>query len=305
MRYRIYHTTQYTYGAAASLSQNEVRLLPGDHDGQTCHSASLEITPLPDCLRERRDFFGNRVSFFTLEYPHESLTVTMKSDVTVAPPEKKLPSSPAWDALAKFLPRLQLPLTDVQFLMNSPLINVSASLRAYAEPSFPPGRPALEAVEDLNHRIFTDFDFVSDVTDITTPLEEVMEKRAGVCQDFAQIGIGCVRAMGLPARYVSGYIETLPAPGQPKLIGADASHAWLGVLIPELGWFGFDPTNDQRRSERHVVVAHGRDFTDATPLKGVTYGGGQQTLSVEVDVSPFEPGIQGQGQSQNQSQSQS
>jgi transglutaminase-like putative cysteine protease len=171
-----------------------------------------------------------------------------------------------------------------QYLLDSPLVKASEELRAYAAPSFAAGRPLLEAVENLSHRIFDEFNFEPDFTDVTTPLSEVLKHRSGVCQDFAQVGVGCLRSLGLPGRYVSGYIETLPPPGEERMIGADASHAWMSVLLPGVGWVDFDPTNDQRRSERHIVVAHGRDFSDATPLKGVTYGGGQQSLSVKVDV---------------------
>ncbi len=175
-------------------------------------------------------------------------------------------------------------ITATEFVLDSPLIEITEQLRAYAQPSFSPQRPQVEVVYDLMQRIHQNFEFRPGFTDTSTPLAEVLEHRRGVCQDFAHLGIGCLRSMGLPARYVSGYIETLPPPGKEKLQGADASHAWFGVYVPGFGWIDFDPTNNQVPSDQHVVVAFGRDFSDVTPIKGVIFGAGQHELSVAVDV---------------------
>ena len=171
----------------------------------------------------------------------------------------------------------------------SPLIPVDSVFAAYAKPSFPPGRPILEGVKDLNRRIFKDFAFDPTATDFATPVAKVLQQRRGVCQDFAQVMIACFRSLGLPARYVSGYLETLPPPGQPKLVGADASHAWVSVYCgDEVGWTDADPTNNVLPGSRHITLAWGRDFGDVSPLRGITIGAGEQVLQVSVDVLPVE-----------------
>ncbi len=172
-----------------------------------------------------------------------------------------------------------------EFVLDSPLLAVFPELTAYAAPSFKPGRAVVEAVHDLMQRIHQDFEFKAGVTTLTIPLTEVLQRRRGVCQDFAHLMVGCVRSQGLAARYMSGYIETLPPPGQTKLVGADASHAWGSVFVPDLGWLDFDPTNNLIPREQHITLAWGRDFADITPLKGVLFSAGDHQLKVSVDVS--------------------
>ncbi len=175
-----------------------------------------------------------------------------------------------------------------QYTFDSLHITATSQLADYARPSFPPGRPLLAAVQDLTRRIYSDFRYDPRATTVATPLGDVLQNRRGVCQDFAHLEIGCLRSLGLAARYISGYLLTTPPPGQARLIGADASHAWLAVYVPGMGWFDFDPTNNQIASEKHITVAWGRDYDDVSPIKGVILGGGRQSITVSVDVIPLE-----------------
>jgi len=291
MNYRITHRTRYIYNEPVSLCHNEARLLPRETDGQQCDQCRLIIDPAPTDLRERLDYFGNRVVFFTIEHPHENLTVTASSEVSVirAPLQLDDWHHIPWESVRDALHSEGSPeiLEARQFMLDSPFSSASPEVLAYAETSFPAGRPMIDALEDLMHRIYVDFEFVPDATTVSTPLEEVLQNRKGVCQDFAQLGIGCLRSMGLAARYVSGYIETLPPPGRPKLQGADASHAWFAAWLPGLGWLEYDPTNDLIPEERHVVIGWGRDYGDVTPLKGVLFSSGEHEMTVSVDVEPI------------------
>jgi transglutaminase-like putative cysteine protease len=233
------------------------------------------------------DFFGDAVTFFTVQEPHRMLTVTANSTVEVtAVPHPD--DTPAWDTVRDLL-RSEPNATDLevyQYLFASPHIPCSRRLWRYAAPSFPPGRPLLDAVLDLTRRIHTDFTYDPRATSVSTPLHDVLRARRGVCQDFAHVQIGCLRALGLAARYVSGYLVTQAPPGQPRLVGADASHAWVSVYCPGYGWIDTDPTNNMLRSDRHITVAWGRDYSDVSPIKGVFLGGGQHTMQVAVDVAP-------------------
>ena len=241
----------------------------------------------------RVDSFGNAVTYFELTGLHQKLTVIARSLVemrAISPVEPA--QTPPWESIrdASRHDRLEGDSAAQEFVFPSPLIKPSAMFAEFAAPSFAPGRPVLEAVCDLNHHIYAEFDFDPAATDAATPVEEAFRRRRGVCQDFAQIMIACLRSLGLPARYVSGYLETLPPPGQEKLIGADASHAWVSVWCgAEIGWVDVDPTNDLLPSSRHVTIAWGRDFSDVSPLRGVSLGTGQQTLRVSVDVEQVEP----------------
>ena len=295
MKYRITHTTQYRYeGGEVSSSYSVAHLVPRRLAHQACLSSDLAIDPMPLDYRERFDFFDNRTSFFSIHEPHRSLTVTATSEVDVTPPggQLQLHESESWDAFAARLrvetdPEL---VSARQFLLDSPLVAASAALRNYAEPSFAPGRPLVEAVVDLTSRIHREFDYEPGSTKITTGLHEVLERRQGVCQDFAHLTIGALRSLGLAARYVSGYLETLPPPGKPKLVGVDASHAWLSVYVPSTGWLDLDPTNDRVPNERYITTAWGRDYADVTPLKGVVFSSAKkQKLDVSVDVARLEP----------------
>jgi transglutaminase-like putative cysteine protease len=295
VKYRVTHTTEYRYeGGEVSSSYSVGHLVPRRLAHQACLSSDLVIDPVPLDYRERFDFFDNRTSFFSIHEPHRSLRVTATSEVDVTAPAGQLPfqGSEPWDGFAERLrtdPHPDL-VSARQYLLDSPLVAASAELRAYAEPSFPLGRPLVEAVVDLTSRIHREFDYEPGSTKITTGLSEVLERRQGVCQDFAHLTIGALRSLGLAARYVSGYLETLPPPGKPKLVGADASHAWLSVFIPSAGWLDLDPTNDRVPNERYITTAWGRDYADVTPLKGVVFSSAKkQKLDVSVDVARLEP----------------
>ncbi|PWV60141.1 transglutaminase family protein [Plasticicumulans acidivorans] len=292
MNYRVTHRTTYRYSGRVSLCHNEARLLPRETPSQFVGETKLVIEPKPAIYHERRDFFGNRVVYFSIQDLHQVLKVTATSHITGAP--RVLPpdaASPAWDEVARVVRRLpELGALEArQFMLESPFIRPSHELLDYARPSFAPDRPLLEAVLDLNRRIFKDFTYDPGFSTLATPLSQVLEERRGVCQDFAHLAIGCLRSLGLAARYVSGYLETLPPPGKERLVGADASHAWLAVFIPGLGWVDLDPTNDCLPGERHVTLAWGRDYSDVAPLKGVMIGGGTHALDVSVDVMPLRP----------------
>lgn len=292
MKYRIVHTTEYTYQAPVTLCHNEVHLRPRDFSGQRCLSNTLDITPPPSILSRRADFFGNEVGYFAVQTPHEQLSVTATSEVqTEAETQLHFQSQIPWNEAAERLARDLHPnvLEARQYVFDSPSVQAWPGLADYAAHAFPPGRPLGEAVHDLMARIHQDFAYDPDFTTVATPLTEVFEHRRGVCQDFAHLAIACLRSRGLAARYVSGYIETDAPPGGVKLVGADASHAWFAVFDPDLGWLDFDPTNNQIPMDRHITTAWGRDYADITPLKGVIYGGGTaQKTRVAVDVARIE-----------------
>jgi transglutaminase-like putative cysteine protease len=288
MMYRITHRTTYHYSAPVSRARNEAHLRPRDTDRQTCLSSDLVVEPVPTSWTERLDFFGNPVVSFAVDGPFDELSVTSTSSVSVSNTEPLPATGPAWevarDALATDLgPEM---LAAREFCFESPLVPTSLDVRSYAEGAFAPGRPLVEAVRELTTRIFTDFVYDPGFTTVTTPLDEVLSFRRGVCQDFAHLAIGCLRSMGLAARYVSGYLETAPPPGTERLIGADASHAWPSVFVPGWGWLDVDPTNDKVVGPTYVTTAWGRDYSDVSPLKGIVFGGGtSHTLDVSVDVS--------------------
>jgi transglutaminase-like putative cysteine protease len=285
MTYRIVHRTCYDYSQPVVLAHSEARMRPRPTPAQTCGASTLDVDPTPAVRAEHVDAFGNRVVYFAVQDPHLSLTVTATSEVEVRP--AVVPSAaPAWDEAVRQLYESTAAETRLarQFVLDSPGAAASPEVRAYAAPSLPPGRSLLEAVAELNQRIHRDFTFDPESTTVTTPPTEVLAQRHGVCQDFAHLAIACLRAHGLPARYVSGYLETEPPPGKQRLQGADVSHAWFAVFVPDVGWVDFDPTNDLLPADRHVTTAWGRDYPDVTPLKGVIFGGGPHTLEVSVDM---------------------
>jgi transglutaminase-like putative cysteine protease len=290
MIYSLTHTTTYKYGAAVSLSHHLLRLRPRDLPRQRCLHNELQIEPRPDVLCAHRDYFGNAITFATIEGSHRSLVITSRSQVDVtalAPPRPD--QTPAWETAGDICPdedREEF-LQNREFTFASPLIKKLPELADYAAPSFLPGRPLLEAVLDLTRRMYGDFKFDPHATNVATPLLEVFKKRRGVCQDFAQLEIGCLRAMGIAARYISGYLETLPPPGKPRLAGADASHAWVSCHCPGTGWIDVDPTNNLLVSNRHITIAWGRDYSDISPVRGVIMGSGEHTMEVAVDVIPM------------------
>jgi transglutaminase-like putative cysteine protease len=289
MRYRIRHRTTYRYDTPANLCHNEARLRPLDLPGQRCLKWKLTIDPDPEFHRTRRDSFGNHIDYFSIQRPHPELVITAESEVEVlSSGQLPLEAGGPWNTLRDSLLASKDPasLDARAFALSSPLIPVTPELADFARPDFTPGRCVLEAVSALNTRIFREFKFDPDFTTVATPVSEVLKNRRGVCQDFAQLMIAALRSLRLPARYVSGYLETLPPPGKVKLVGADASHAWVAVFVPGQGWLDFDPTNNVRPGERHITVATGRDYRDVSPLRGVTVGGASHSLKVSVDVAP-------------------
>jgi len=259
---------------------------------QTCARNRFVIHPAPESLHKRFDYFGNQVTSFDILQPHKELSVTVYSEVQVLDHTQQALFSAdyPWEFVRDSLTSATDPeqIAVREFLLPSPLIPIMDEVRKYALESFPAGRPVLEAVQDLTSRIYKDFKYSPGFSNITTPLQTVMEHRRGVCQDFAHLGIACLRSMGLAAGYVSGYLETLPPPGQEKLEGADASHAWFAVYSLDFGWIQFDPTNNMMTRDQHITLAFGRDFADVTPLKGVIYGGDEHELKVSVDVRRME-----------------
>jgi len=292
MRYQITHTTEYEYQKSVSACHNEIHLIPRSYARQNCLGYQLEIEPMPLDYQERRDFFGNKVASFSIHQPHARLRVTAKSEVVVEAEKPQLDfyRNIRWESVCERLhgDAEQENLEARQYLLDSLLVAGSAELANYARPSFSKGRFLMEAVHDLMQRIHVDFIYDPHFSTVSTPLAEVLMHRRGVCQDFAHLAIGCLRTQGIPARYVSGYVETIPPPGQPRMIGADASHAWFSVYIPDKGWLDFDPTNNQMPMDRHVTLAWGRDYSDVTPLKGVIFGGGAHSVNVSVDVLNLE-----------------
>jgi transglutaminase-like putative cysteine protease len=279
------------------LCHNEAHLTPRSSPTQRCLNGRIKVEPAPSDSAQREDFFGNPVFFFAVQHPHKQLCVKAISEVEVYPglrhgPNRLPPNSSPWEQVRECLRTDLSPetLEARQFVLDSPFASASADLLNYVRPSFDPRRPLVEAVQHLMQRIHAEFTYDSGFSTVATPLSEVLHHRRGVCQDFAQFAIGCLRAQGLAARYVSGYLETSPPPGQQRLVGADASHAWFSVFEPELGWLDFDPTNNQIPMERHITTAWGRDYTDITPLKGVIFGGGLSELSeVSVDIENLGP----------------
>ncbi len=287
MRYVATHITGYTYSEPASLSQNELFLFPRTTGTQRVLEYSLSITPEPDYRHRRTDYFGNTADLFMVQRSHSKLVVAATSTVQTASPNVPDPDqTPAWEEVAARLAACSHAndFEALPYLFASPFISLSSRIRSYAHRSFQPATPLLRGTLDLMQRIFKGFAYDKSASTIDTTVEQVMEKRIGVCQDFAHLAISCLRSLGLAARYVSGYLETIPAPGKPKLVGSDASHAWVSVFIPDLGWVDFDPTNNLVVDQSHITLAWGRDYGDVAPVKGVVMGGGTHSLSVSVSV---------------------
>lgn len=291
MEYCVTHITKYESAEPVSVCHNQAWLTPRDTDRQTCLSNQLEMNPEPSTLTQQPDAFGNTVTYFSFNEGYRKLQVKSVSRISVrasAPIDKS--ASMGWDKLVAELKSVQAAetLDAYQFSFDSPRARVDRELADYARSDFPTGRPVVEAVSDLTSRIYREFEYDPKATTVTTPILEVLNRRRGVCQDFAHLEIGMLRSLGMAARYVSGYIRTYPPEGQARLVGADASHAWLSVYCGDLGWVDFDPTNDTMTNTDHVTVAWGRDYSDVTPLRGVYTGGGRHILNVSVDVSPVD-----------------
>jgi len=292
MRLHVVHETRYDYAPAVQSARHLAHLRPCSREGQRVLRHRLAIEPGADERSEGADVFGNLRCFFALQRPHERLRVVADSVVDTAPVQVPT-GSPAWDEVRERLRYRRGAPCDLaaEFAHASPYVPRHADFVAYARPSFPPGRPLLQAARELASRIHQDFAYVSAATDASTPALQALALRKGVCQDFAHVMLGCLRSLGLAARYVSGYLLTEPPPGQPRLVGSDASHAWVSVYLPEPKgpgtWVGLDPTNDRPAGEDYVILAVGRDYFDVSPLRGVLEGGDHHVLRVAVTVTPL------------------
>ena len=292
MTYQVVHRTRYRYNGPVSRCRNEAHLRPRETDRQQCLANTVDVSPTPVSWTERTDFFGNPVIAFAVDGPFDELVITSTSQVAVEVREPLPAVGPTWELARDVLvgDRSPLMLDARQYCFDSPLVPGSSAVADYAAPSFGPGRSLVDAVAELTARIFEDFAYDPGFTTVTPPLADVLVHRRGVCQDFAHLAIACLRSVGLSARYVSGYLETAPPPGEDRLIGADASHAWAAVYVPGWGWLDIDPTNDRVVGSSYVTIAWGRDYSDVSPLKGIVFGGGDaHTLEVSVDVSRLHP----------------
>jgi transglutaminase-like putative cysteine protease len=286
MKYTIQHTTAYSYLEPVSLCHNIARLMPRNTNEQVCRNTVIQITPQPDRINEYEDFFGNKVIYFSIEKEHWELTVQVTSEV-----EKK--DEHEWSTMNSSNELLneqkklisEDELLDVkQYSFPTPMTTWNEEILIYASRSFWPDRSLFEAAEDLMKRIYNDFEYKPGHTTIATPVSVIVKERKGVCQDFAHLAIACLRSVGLSARYVSGYIETISPEGVEKLIGSDASHAWFSLFIPGRGWVDFDPTNNCIVSDQHITIGWGRDYADIAPMEGIILSSGSHELAVSVDV---------------------
>ncbi|MDQ7989860.1 MAG: transglutaminase family protein [Candidatus Dactylopiibacterium sp.] len=290
-RYHVIHETLYRYAAPVTVAQHLLHLTPRDWPGfQTLEHFRLEITPEPAALASRKDWFGNLSTRVDLRQPHEMLRIIAASTVGVAPrpPAWREAGGPPWEEVAAALAQFPAaaPLDAQEFALASSQVPLLEELRLWALASFTPRRPLLAATRHLMGRIHAEFEFDPQASTVSTPVAETFSRRRGVCQDFAHLMLSALCSLGLSARYMSGYILTHPAPGKPRLIGADASHAWVSVWCPGLGWVGFDPTNDLQPDLEHVVLGWGRDFGDVSPVRGVLLGGASHEVEVQVTMMP-------------------
>ena len=288
--YDIVHVTDYDYRSAVSVSHHFLRLEPRETPRQRCIAHEFRILPEPSVLNPHGDYFGNRAHFVAVERPHSTLTITSRARVAVTPAfVPDISETPAWESVRARcrVDRTRATLEALEHSHASPLVPTSPAYADYASASFLPSRPVIDALSDLMGRLQTDFRFDPLATTVSTPLEEFFERRRGVCQDFAHFLIACLRSIGLPARYVSGYLETDPPPGMEKLRGVDASQAGVSLYCPGIGWIDADPTNKCFPSLRHISIGWGRDYGDISPVRGVLVGGTDQILKVSVDVTAF------------------
>jgi len=283
------HRTTFSYAQDVSISHHLLHLSPRPSPRQICRRHSLMIEPPPTIMKDAVDYFGNPTTYLTIEEPHRELSIVARSNIEVLPLHAFAPeATPPWDGIADALsrPSERDLLYVYQFVFDSPYTRSGNGVSAYAETSFPPGRPVLAGAIDLMNRVHADFKYEGGVTDVHTPVDVVLRQRRGVCQDFAHLMISALRSLGLPARYVSGYLLTRPPEGRPRLTGADASHAWVSVWVPGSGWVDLDPTNDLLPGEQHITVAWGRDYGDVSPINGIVIGGGAHAVKVAVDIAP-------------------
>lgn len=290
MKYRITHTTHYRYNADVARCFNKAHIIPREIPRQACLKNAVQVKPEPAFTEKRKDYFGNWVYQFAIQNDHSELTITAESEVEMRDNQDSL----ALDFGLSCADVKQQLIQDKnaetikarEYCLDSPMIRQASALSDYAQRFFPENRPFLMCVREFSKHIYESFKYDPGFTTIATPVLEVLEHKRGVCQDFAHFAIACLRSLGYSAQYVSGYLETLPPPGQEKLVGADATHAWFSVYSPGEGWYEFDPTNNQIAGTQHIVTATGRDFSDVTPLSGVIFGGGDgHALDVGVTVT--------------------
>jgi transglutaminase-like putative cysteine protease len=287
MIFEVSHRTLYRYSQPVSISHHLLHLTPRDSAFQNCGDTAIEIAPAPSVRAPDTDYFGNPTTFVTVQQTHTELLLHALSVIKVDPaPVPKEEATPAWEAVRETLAQARdsLVMEALECTFASPYVPLAAELGAYAAASFPPGQPILAGARDLTRRIHKDFTYDPSATTLATSVREAFAMRRGVCQDFAHIQLACLRCLGLPARYVSGYLLTRPPEGKERLVGADASHAWISVWVPGAGWIDLDPTNDVIPAEEHITVAWGRDYADVSPVSGVMFGGGEHQVSVSVDV---------------------
>ncbi|TWU01492.1 transglutaminase family protein [Neorhodopirellula pilleata] len=291
-QYRILHSTSYQYSEPVALCQNQLRMRPRTQPHLTCHECQVQIEPQPLSIDTHPDYFGNIVDSFSIEALHRSLIVNVRSRVSVFAPEaENLLDAPAWETLVGDVRAGTTPIDwqAREFTFGSTRIQHDPRFADYARQCLLPGVSVTEGVDALTRKIHRDFRYDTTATDVNTSTSHAFELKAGVCQDFAHIQIACLRSIGLPARYVSGYLRTYPPPGKPRLVGCDESHAWISVYAgSQIGWVDFDPTNAVRTGTDHIPICHGRDYDDISPMRGIVLGGGATTLRVSVDVAPVE-----------------
>ncbi len=291
MIYRVRHKTCYGYADAVPLSHNLVRMQPREHSAQTCRWHNLAISPAPAVHYQHLDYFGNHVSWLSLQQPHSELTIEATSEVEVRLELRPdIAQAAPWEQVGQTLLGSSDPgvIAARQFAFDSYYVKRSPQLAAYALETFAPRQSLLKCALDLTLQIYSDFKYRPGSTKVGTPTLDVLQTKQGVCQDFAHLEIACLRSLGLAARYVSGYIATRTPPGRSRLVGADVSHAWVSVFTPDFGWVDFDPTNGRMPLDSHITVAWGRDYDDVGPIRGILVGGQRQKMDVGVDVVPVE-----------------
>lgn len=295
MNYQVDHSTVYEYDESVPLCQNSVHLRPRDTYRQKCHGFQLVCEPAAASRVDRLDYFENHLTLLAIQESHHQLTIRARSLVQVEPVSLTVDNLAETGLQPWEMARAQMcedaspyGLDARQFLVHSPCIKPTAELRRFALDTFPPGIPLVQGAINLMRKINTEFVYDPTATTLATPLPEVLQRRRGVCQDFAHLMIGSLRSIGLAARYVSGYLRTYPPPGKERLVGADASHAWLSVYCPRYGWIDMDPTTNLLPSDEHITVAWGRDYGDVSPVRGVILGGRNHAMKISVDVLPLE-----------------
>ncbi|NQW08402.1 MAG: transglutaminase family protein [Alphaproteobacteria bacterium] len=291
IRYAVKHRTEFLYSSPVAISHHLLHLTPRATDRQRIDGWRVVLTPAPAIRRSGTDFFGNAVEHLTIQDEHQTLVVQAGGTVVVEPGHGPAPSDtvPWEDAVIIGGGSRDADVLAAQpFAFDADMTRAGDAVRAWARQSFAPGRPLLDAALELNHRVYEAFEYDPAATTITTPVDEVFDIRRGVCQDFAHLMLACLRGMGLAARYISGYLLTYPPPGGEKLQGSDASHAWVAVRVPEVGWIDLDPTNDKIATTEHITLAWGRDYADVSPVKGAIVGGGKHEVKVDVDVRPLD-----------------